>query len=105
MKTRDEKAILMKRIIYLQNKQSFEFQELKQQFEMAYDSIKPANIIKSSIQSIIASPDIKSDIVNGAIGFGVNYLSKNLLNPESKNPIKKILGKGLRLIIKNFIDK
>jgi hypothetical protein len=105
MKTRDEQAILMERILALQHKQSSELQILKQQFEITYESLQPLNFIKSTIKEIVTSPDIKSDIINGVIGLGTNYVSNNFLNPTSKSPIKKLLAKGLKMALKNFVGK
>lgn len=102
MKTRNEKAILMERILALQNKQTNELKELKQQFEITYDSLKPLNFVKSSLKSIIKLPDIKSDLINGVIGLGKNYVSNTFLNPISKSPIKKLFAKGLKMIFNKF---
>jgi hypothetical protein len=67
------------------------------------DSFKPLNLIKSSMHEFISSSDLKSILINRAIGIGTNYLSKKLSNEDSINSVKKVLGKVLKFALKNFI--
>jgi hypothetical protein len=105
MKTSNHKTELEAKIAYLKLKQANDFVVLKQQYYVTIDSLKPLNLIKSVTQKFISSPDLKSNLINGAINLGTNYLSKNLLNENSPNPIKRVLGKALKFALKNFIGK
>ncbi len=105
MKNNNEKIELKEKIAFLKLKQAQDFVVLKQQYYATIDSFKPLNLIKSATQEFISSPDLKSNLINGAIGFGTNYLSRNILNENSANPIKRILGKVLKFALKNFIGK
>ncbi len=100
-----EKTELKEKIAFLKSKQADDFVVLKQQYYATIDSFKPLNLIKSASQEFISSPNLKSNLINGAIGLGTNYLSKNLLNENSANPIKRVLGKVLKFALKNFIEK
>jgi SpoVK/Ycf46/Vps4 family AAA+-type ATPase len=105
MKHTKEKIALEAKIAFLKEKQSEDFVALKQQYYATVDSFNPLNLIKSATQEFISSPDLKSSLINGAIGLGTTYLSKNLLNENSANPIKRVLGKVLKFTMKNFIGK
>jgi hypothetical protein len=105
MKRSKEKIALEEKIAFLKEKQSEDFLALKQQYYTTVDSFKPLNLIKTATQDFILDPNLKSNLINGAIGFGTNYLSKNLLNENSVNPIKRVLGKVLKFALKNFIGK
>lgn len=105
MKNIDEKIELEEKIAFLKNKQSEDMFALKQQYNATIESFKPLNLIKSATQEFINDPGLKVNILNGAIGYGANYLSKNLLNENSANPIKRVLGKILKFALKNFIGK
>lgn len=100
-----EKIELEQKIDFLRNKQVADFLILKNQYHATIDSFKPINLIKNSFQEAITSPDLKSNLINGAIGLGTNYLTKNLLNEDSTNPIKRVFGKVLKFVLKNFIEK
>lgn len=105
MKTTNQKTELEAKIAFLKGKQAADFVDLKQQYYATINSFKPLNLIKSATQEFISSPDLKSNLINGAIGFGTTYLTKNILNENSANPIKRVLGKVLKFALKNFIGK
>jgi hypothetical protein len=105
MKKPNGKTELAAKIVFLKNKQTEDFWVLKEHYYNTVDSLKPINLIKSATQKFIANPNIKANLINGAIGFGTNYLSKNLLNENSANPIKRVLGKVLKFALKNFVEK
>jgi hypothetical protein len=105
MKKLNQKTELEAKIAFLKLKQQDDLEALKVQYDVTIDSLKPINIIKKATLNFISSPDLKSNLINGAIGIGTNYLSKNLLNENSANPVKRVLGKVLKFALKNFIGK
>ncbi|TAE54969.1 MAG: hypothetical protein EAZ89_06180 [Bacteroidetes bacterium] len=79
---------------------------LKEQFQHAYDSIKPINLIKSTIQEAAASQDIKDDILSAAASLTSAFLTRKLLGNSNQHPLRKLLGTALifgltQLVIKN----
>jgi hypothetical protein len=105
MKTTNQKAVLMERIIELQHKQAHELQLLKDQYQTTIDSFKPLNLIKTSLQEIASTPNLTSKVIGGTLGFGTNYLLKTFLNENDPNPIKKIVGKLVKMTIKRFVGR
>jgi hypothetical protein len=93
------------KIAFLKSKQQHDFDAMRNQYFETIDSIKPLNLFKSATREFITSPSLKSNLINGAIGLGTSYLSKNLMNENSSNPVKRVLGKVLKFAIKNFIGK
>lgn len=105
MKKSLQKIEIESKITFLKAKQESDFEDLHNQYLITIESIKPLNLIKSASKSLIEAPNLKANLINGAIGFGVNYFSKNLVNENSANPVKRVLGKVLKFAIKNFIGK
>ncbi|CAM4257252.1 hypothetical protein [Flavobacterium terrigena] len=105
MKTINQKRELEAKITLLRSKQAEDFINLKDQYHVTIDSFKPFNLIKNTLEDVITSPNIKANLINGALSLGSNYLTKNVLNEDSKNPIKRVLGKVLKFALKNFIEK
>ena len=105
MKVINLKQELESKIIDLESRQSNQFNDLRSQYYETIESIKPLNLIKSATQSFIETPNLKANLINGAIGFGVNYISKKIINENSPNPVKRVLGKFFKFAIKNFIGK
>lgn len=78
---------------------------LKDQLHLAYESIKPINLIKSLVHEVSNSPEIKTDMLDNLIGMGTGYISKKLLIDTTHNPIKKGIGYLLQFAIGNAVSK
>jgi hypothetical protein len=92
MKTIDKKVYLKERINALEIQQTAELYLLKNQFHTTIEQINPLNFLKNAISGIIASPDIKSDLLNSTINIASNFISKNTVLGVFQKPIKNILG-------------
>jgi hypothetical protein len=78
---------------------------LKKQFHVAYESVKPINLVKNFFHETIASPEIKNDFLSKIIGFGTGILSKKLLLGSTHNPVTKILGTFLEFAVASKVSK
>jgi len=66
--------------------------ELRDQFHETYESLKPINVIKSSLKDLKISKEITKDVVNTSIGAATGYLSRVLLSGSTGGPVRKIAG-------------
>lgn len=78
---------------------------LKQQFHLAYESIKPMNLIKSTFKEAVESPELKDNIINTSVGLATGYLSKLLFVNVSHSPVRKLLGIALQFGITQVVAK
>lgn len=83
---------LREAILLLEIKQANELRLLKEEFKTSYEKIKPVNFIKNSISEMVASPDLKENIINGALGLAAGFLSKKAAVGSTHNPLKQLLG-------------
>ena len=101
----NETDALNKSILLLQNKQEDELVLLKEQFHITYESLKPINIIKTTLSKVVESPELKSNIVNNVIGAATGYLSKIVLFGASRNPVTRLMGTLLQFAVTNITAK
>ncbi len=92
-------------ILRLEYQQAEEGKALKEQFQTAYNSVKPANIILNTLKDLGDSDIIKDGFLNTSVGFGTGYLSKMLFQGVVNSPIKKLLGSALMFGITNVVAK
>ena len=78
---------------------------LKDQFHIAYESIKPVNLIKNLVHEVTASPEIKKDILGNVIGLATGFISKKLIVDEDSNAFKKIFGTIFQFAVANVVSK
>lgn len=92
-------------IVQLESKQLEDKRLLKEQFVSTYESLRPINLIKTTIKDLIASPDLKSNLFSAFLGIAAGYLSKRATFGLSHNPLKNILGSFLQLGVSNVVAK
>ena len=78
---------------------------LKEQLKSTYQSIKPINLLKNVFKDVISAPDLKTNLVNSAIGFTTGLVAKKLFIGGSHNPLTKLLGMALEVIVANKVAK
>lgn len=96
---------LNKAIEDLQKKKEVEFLLLKNQFHITYESLKPINIIKSTLADVKSSPELKNNILNNVIGLTTGYISKKVILGSSRNPVKILLGSLFQFAIAKLVSK
>lgn len=92
-------------ILFLENKQTEDGFLLKEQFKITYESLKPANLIRSTFKELIAAPDFKEDLLNTSLSLAVGYLSKKIAIGSTNNPFKQILGTILQMGVTSIVAK
>lgn len=102
---KNETDALNEAIIVLKEKRLMELELLKEQLHTTYDSLKPINLIKNTIQEISDSPEIKSNILGTVIGIGTGFISKKLWVGSSHNPIKRIFGTIINFAVASIVSK
>lgn len=105
MRHKNETDSLNELIILQEIKYDTELELLKEQFHIAYESIKPVNLIKSVLHEVTASPEIKNDMASNVIGLGTGFLSKKLLVDGSHSPVKRVIGTVVQFAIANLVSK
>jgi hypothetical protein len=98
-------ADLKKAILELEQKQSADFDLLKEEYHNAYKSFKLSNIIKTTFKDLVKSPDLKTDIVHGAIGLATGIVTKKLMIGKTINPIKNIFGWVIEMVVAKGVSK
>lgn len=105
MKKINETDLLDQKILSLKIKKAHEFDSLKEQFEITYESLKPVNLIKGAFKEMSTASDLKGNIINNVIGMSTGYITKKLLLGLSHNPVRRILVTVLQFVITNVVTK
>lgn len=84
-----------------------ELSQLKEQFHIAYESIKPLNLVKTLVHDVTTSTEIKNDVVSNIMGLVSGFISKKaLIGDNPKNSMfKKVLGMVLQFTVANSVAK
>lgn len=97
-------AGLKEAILLLEAQKSLHYQEMREKFFLAYENLKPANLIESTIKEIGSSPLLFNNVLKVAIGLVAGYFSKKaLLASRSNKKSLKLLGQILQFSITNLV--
>lgn len=96
---------LRESILQLEIKQANESRQLKEEWKLTVEKLKPANLIKSSINDMITSSGLKENILNTVLSLAVGFLTKKAVVGSTHNPLKQILGALLQAGVTGLVSK
>jgi hypothetical protein len=105
MEQSDAGTLLKKLILEKEAEHRAEGKLLKERFHLAYESMKPVNIVKKTFKDIFSAPDLKTNIVNAAIGLTTGFVAKKVFTGKSHNPLTKLAGFILEMVIASKVTK
>ena len=65
---------------------------LKEQFYITYESLKPVNLVRRTINEISSSPEIIDNLIGTSMGMASGYISKKLFVGSSDSKFRKLFG-------------
>lgn len=81
---------LEERIAFLEMRKKLEMQQIDAEIDAFKESLKPSNLIRSTFRSVRQSPEIKNDLLHGAIGLATGFLANKVLLSKLHGPWKTI---------------
>jgi hypothetical protein len=78
-------------------------QLLKDQVYLTFESLKPVNLIKSTLHEITSTPYLMENILGATVGLASGYLSKKLAVGKSENILRKLLGAIIQFGVTNAV--
>lgn len=96
-KSRIEK--LEERIARLEAKQESDFEALKEQLEITYESLKPTHIVSNIIDNALSNGKLKKSIFKIGLRSTLSYLIKRMLFKNSNSIMSNMTSSILKSII------
>ena len=94
---------LKKSIEILEDDQNLNRYLLKEQFITTYESLKPVNLLKNTLNEVISSPDLMDNLLGTLVGLSTGYLSRKIVVGASGNVFRKLIGSVLQFGVTNII--
>ena len=87
----------------LEEDQAIKGQLLKEQVFITYESLKPVNLLKTTLKDLSTSPYLIENIVGSAVGLATGYVSKKIVVGASANIFRKLFGSILQFGVTNLV--
>lgn len=89
----------------LELRKEIQEEELSKEFHTLLNSLKPGNILKSTLNEIRESTPLKNNLLKVALGLGVGYFSRKMVVTKSAGVTRRALGAALQYGITHFIAR
>ncbi|OIR05671.1 hypothetical protein GALL_121060 [mine drainage metagenome] len=96
---------LQNRIEELEFKQTNEWLLLKDDFRSIGQGLQPINLIKNTFREVISKPNLVTSVVVNGIGLATGILAKKILIGSTRNPLTKLLGFIVEIVVAKKIAK
>jgi hypothetical protein len=87
----------------LEEEQAIKEQLLREQVFLTYESLKPINLLKSTLKEISSSPYLIENVVGSAVGLATGYVSKKIVVGASAGILRKLFGSILQFGVTNLV--
>jgi hypothetical protein len=105
MQTITSVSELRNAILLLEIEKAEKARLLKEQFYITYESLKPINILKSTVNELFSGPDLIDNFVGTSLGMVSGYLSKKIVIGTSHNIFRKLFGSLVDFGITNLVSQ
>lgn len=78
-------------------------QLLKEQLHFTFESLRPANLIKSALHDATSSPYLIDNILGATVGLASGYISRKITIGGSGNRFRKLLGSIIQFGVTNVV--
>ena len=78
---------------------------LKEEFYQTIESLKPANLVASALNSIEKSPFLLENILGAVMGLVTGFYSNKLIFNAQGNKLKKLIGVVLQFGVTNLVAR
>ncbi|HEX3007589.1 MAG TPA: hypothetical protein VHO90_08240 [Bacteroidales bacterium] len=89
----------------LEQKQHEQWIDLKDNINVAFDSLKPINLLKSTYREFLSTPHMAENIVGSTIGLTSGLITKKLIVRKSGNVLRNLAGGLAQMLISNFVAR
>ncbi len=103
MKNISSNAELQVAIQLLEAEQANKLRLMKIQFHLAYENLKPVNLIESTLKEISTSPYLLNNLLSASVGLLTGYVSNKAFTRNSTNKFRKFLGIIMQFGVTNLI--
>lgn len=79
--------------------------ELKEQFFITYDGLKPASLLRTVISEMVTPPNVVDNLLGTALSMASGYVSKKIMEGESPSPVRQFLGSILQMGVSSLVAK
>ena len=96
---------LDKKIKELEIVEARQLADIKEQFSVVKQSLRPSSLVKQAFNDIKGSKKIQRNALDTSVGMGAGFLARKIITFNSKNILRKLTGYALQYITTKLVTK
>ena len=105
MSTLSKNEQLQQAIAALEVKRETQSALVKEQFQVLRHQLQPANLVKKVVSDLFTSPEIRTGVVDYAIGITTGVIAKKVVVGQSHNIFTELVGSAVQLIVTREVSQ
>lgn len=105
MSTLSHNERLQQAIADLEAKRHVQGALMSEQFQYIRIQLQPANLVKTVVKDLFASPDIRTGVVDFAIGITTGMIAKQVVVGQSHNVLTQFVGNAVQMIVTREVSQ
>ena len=105
MSTLSNSERLQQAIAGLETKRNVQGALVSEQFQRLRQQLQPVNLIKTVVRDLFASPDVKTGVVDLAIGVTTGMIAKKVVVGQSHNLLTQLVGGAVQMIVTREVSQ
>jgi hypothetical protein len=98
-------ARLRATIAELEAKQTDERSVFRSQVKATFDSIRPINLIKTTLNEVASSQSLKDHLISTGVGLVAGHLSEKIFEGGRPSATRKLLGTAIMFGVTNIVAR
>jgi len=90
---------LQQAIAELEAKQHVQGALVKEQFQVVRQQLQPVTLVKTLVNDLFTSPEVRTGVIDYAIGITSGVLAKKVVVGHSHNLVTELVGSAVQLIV------
>ena len=100
-----QSQILQGKILFLENKKRENLQDLKLQFEITYQELRPSRLLIRALIDIKEEPEVRGNLFDSLISLAGGFLTKKIFLGKSHSIFKNLFGYVVQYFTTKIISK
>lgn len=105
MSTLSKNEQLQQAIAELEVKRKAQGALVNEQFQVLRHQLQPANVVKTLVSDLFTSTDIRTGVVDFAIGITTGMIAKKVVVGQSHNVLTELVGSAVQLIVTREVSQ
>lgn len=103
MQNKEYTEALQATIQWMEGEKTAKGEQLKERFQGTYESLKPMNLLKSTMKEVVSTSTSLDDLIGPMIGLIAGNLAKKVVMGKSENPNRQAIAAALQVGITHVI--